>query len=73
MQEVLATALPHVAPDRLHAAAGLFSCMISGTTWQRLRDEHGLDAVRGGEITAWAIDTLWRALEVEDDRARKQR
>src|SRR5665647_189795 len=51
MQEVLATALPHLPPDRLKAAAGLFTCMISATTWQRLRDEHGLDAAFGGEVT----------------------
>ena len=73
MQEVLTAAVPHLSPERLRAAAGLFTCMISATTWQRLRDEHGLDAVQGGEVTAWAIDTLWRALEIEDDRARKQR
>ncbi len=71
MQEVLGAALPHLPAERLRAVAGLFTCMISATTWTRLRDEHGLDPAAGGEVTAWAIDALWRALEVEDDRARK--
>jgi len=73
MNDILATALPHLPADRRAAAAGLFTCLFSATIWQRLRDEVGVDGSRSGEITAWAVDTLWRALEVEDERARRRR
>jgi AcrR family transcriptional regulator len=70
-QSLLATATPNVAAERRRAVAGLFHVLVSAMTWYRLRDELGLDGAASGEITAWAIDTLWRALEVEDERARK--
>jgi AcrR family transcriptional regulator len=70
-QTLLATATPNVATERRRAASGLFHILLSATTWYRLRDELGLDGAASGEITAWAVDTLWRALEVEDERARR--
>jgi len=71
MQEVLAECLPHLTTDRVRAASGVLGCLISAATWQRLRDELGLDGARSGEISAWAVDTLWRALELENERARR--
>ena len=67
-EEVLAKAIPHVRADRRRAAAGLLHLLVSAGTWHRLRDELGLDGAQSGEITAWAVDTLWRALELEDAR-----
>jgi len=72
-EEVLATATPHVRADRRRAAAGILHLLVSANTWHRLRDELGLDGAQSGEITAWAVDTLWRALEAEDERARRGR
>jgi AcrR family transcriptional regulator len=65
MQVALGAALPRLPAERRRAAAGVLNCLVSATTWQRLRDEVGLDGDAAGEITAWAIETLWRALEVE--------
>ncbi len=72
MQEVIALAVPHLAQDRHRAAAGVLTCLLSAATWQRLREEIGLEGAQSGEIVAWAVDTLWRALEIEDERARKR-
>lgn len=69
-EAVLAKATPHVRPERRRAAAGILHLLVSANTWHRLRDELGLDGAQSGEITAWAVDTLWRALEAEDERAR---
>jgi AcrR family transcriptional regulator len=63
VHDVLASALPHVPAERRRAAAGIISILLSSNTWARLRDEVGLDGNQSGEITAWAIDTLWRSLE----------
>jgi AcrR family transcriptional regulator len=68
MQVALSAALPRLDADRRRAAAGVLNCLVSANTWQRLRDEVGLDGAAAGDITAWAIDTLWRALELEDRR-----
>lgn len=68
VHDVFTTAMPNLDPERRKAAAGVVSCLISANTWYRLRDEVGLDGERAGEVTAWALDTLWRALEAEDRR-----
>lgn len=65
----LAAALPALPEKRRRAVAGLFTCLVSAAIWQRLRDEAGLDGEQGGEVTAWAVETLWRALELEAKRA----
>jgi len=70
-QDVLAVATPHLPADRRRAAAGILNLLVSANTWHRLREELALDGAASGEITAWAVDTLWRALEAEDERARK--
>jgi hypothetical protein len=70
MQSILAKDLPNVPADRLAGVAGLMICLFSPTIWARLRDDAGLDGKQGGELVAWAIDALWRGLEVED-RKRK--
>lgn len=72
-EEVLAKATPHVRAERRRAAAGILHLLVSAGTWHRLREELGLDGAQSGEITAWAVDTLWRALEAEDERARRGR
>jgi hypothetical protein len=54
-------------------AAGILHLLVSANTWHRLRDELDLDGAHSGEITAWAVDTLWRALEAEDESARRGR
>jgi AcrR family transcriptional regulator len=72
MQEVLANVLPDLPPERLRAAGGVLTHLISASAWQRLRDDLGLDGVAAGEVTAWAIDTLWRTLEIENERARRR-
>lgn len=69
---LLADSLPHLPAGRRVAAAGLLTCLFSATVWQRLRDETGLDGNQAGEITGWAMDTLWRALEAEDERVRRR-
>jgi AcrR family transcriptional regulator len=73
MQAILDAGLPHLDPARRTAAAGLLTCLFSANNWQRLHEEVGLDGARSGAIVAWAVDTLWRALEAEDDRARRKR
>ena len=70
VHDVLAAALPNLPVDRRRGAAGIVSILLSANTWARLRDEVGLDGDKSGDITAWAIDTLWRALEAEDRKAR---
>jgi AcrR family transcriptional regulator len=73
-EEVLAKVTPHIRADRRRAAAGILHFLVSANTWHRLRDELELDGAQSGEITAWAVDTLWRALEAEDEeRARHRR
>src|SRR5688572_224282 len=70
MRNILAADLPNVPVERLGAVAGLFICLFSPSIWQRLRDDAGVDGKTGGELVAWAIDVLWRALAAEDERAR---
>jgi AcrR family transcriptional regulator len=70
VETVFAAVMPNLPPDRRRAGAGLIAVLLSANTWARLRDEVGLDGTRSGDITAWAIDTLWRALEIEDRKAR---
>jgi AcrR family transcriptional regulator len=70
MQAVIAAVLPNLPTERHVAASGILTVLLSAATWQRLRDEHGLDGAAAGEVSSWAIDTLWRALEAEDERAR---
>jgi hypothetical protein len=65
MQVALAAGIPRLAAERRRAVAGVLNCLVSATTWERLRDESGLDGGEGGEVTAWAVETLWRALERE--------
>ena len=67
---VFAATMPHLGAERRRAVAGLIAVLFSANTWARLRDEIGLDGTQSGEVTAWAIDTLWRALESEDRKAR---
>jgi AcrR family transcriptional regulator len=71
MQEVLTERLPHLPTERVRAVSGVLGCLISASSWQRLRDELGLPGEESGEVTAWAVDTLWRALELENERARR--
>jgi AcrR family transcriptional regulator len=71
MQGILAKDLPNLPAERLAGVAGLMICLFSPTIWQRLRDDAGLDGKQGGELVAWAIDTMWRALEAEDRKARR--
>jgi AcrR family transcriptional regulator len=71
-QAVLAEATPHLPAERRRAAAGILNVLVSANTWYRLRTEVGLDGTQAGEITAWAVDTLWRALEAENERARRR-
>lgn len=70
VERVFAATMANLSPARRRAAAGLVTVLLSANTWARLRDEAELDGDQSGEITAWAIDTLWRALEAEDKRAR---
>jgi AcrR family transcriptional regulator len=70
VEHVFAQAMPGLAADRRRAAAGLISVLLSANTWARLRDETGLDGTQSGDVTAWAVDTLWRALEVEERKSR---
>jgi len=70
VERVFATTMPNMSPARRRAAAGLVTVLLSANTWARLREEADLDGTQSGEITAWAIDTVWRALEAEDRRAR---
>jgi AcrR family transcriptional regulator len=70
VEHVFVQTMPGLATERRRAAAGLISLLLSANTWARLRDETGLDGTQSGEVTAWAVDTLWRALEVEDKKAR---
>jgi AcrR family transcriptional regulator len=72
-EEVLAKAVPHVRAERRRGAAGILHLLVSANTWHRLREELGLDGAQSGEVTAWAVDTLWRALEAEDERERTRR
>jgi len=73
MQSILAKDLPTLPPERLAAVAGLMICLFSPAIWRRLRDDVGIDGPRGGELVAWAIDTLWKSLVAEDDKARRGR
>lgn len=73
MQSILARDLPNTPPERLAGVAGLMICLFSPTIWQRLRDDAGLDGKQGGELVAWAIEALWRALESEDEKTRRGR
>lgn len=68
---VFAATLPNLPTGRRRAAAGLLTVLLSANTWARMREETGIDGAQSGEVTAWAIDTLWRALEAEDRRAEK--
>jgi hypothetical protein len=70
VHEVLSATLPGLTADRRRAAAGVIQVLLSSNTWARLRDEIGLDGQQSGDVTAWAIDTLWRALEAEDRKSR---
>jgi hypothetical protein len=70
VESVFAQTMPNLPADRRRAAAGLVTVLLSANTWARLRDEVGLDGTQSGDVTAWAIDTLWRALEAEDRKAR---
>ena len=70
VQDVFAAAMPNLIGERRRAAAGIINVLLSSSTWARLRDEVGLDGTQSGDITAWAIDTLWRALEAEDRKSR---
>jgi AcrR family transcriptional regulator len=72
-QVVLASAVPTVPAERRRAAAGVMNLLVSVNTWYRLRDELGLDGAAIGDIAAWAVDALWRALEIDDERARRGR
>lgn len=67
VEHVFTAAMPNLPAERRRAAAGVISVLLSANTWARLREEAGIE---GGEITAWAVDTLWRALEGEDRKAR---
>ena len=69
VETVFAHTMPSLPTERRKAAAGLVTVLLSANTWARLRDESGLDGTQSGEVTAWAIDTLWRALEAEDRKA----
>ena len=73
MQSILAQDLPNVPPERLAAVAGLMICLFSPAIWRRLRDDVGIDGPRGGELVAWAIDTLWKGLASEDAQLRRAR
>jgi AcrR family transcriptional regulator len=73
MQSILAKDLPNLPPERLAAVAGLMICLFSPTIWRRLREDVGLDGTHGGELVAWAIDTMWKALASEDDKVRRAR
>ncbi len=72
MSEILAAELSDLSAERRAAAAGLFTCLFSASIWKRLRDEVGLDGEASGEVVAWAVDTLWRSLQVENERARRR-
>lgn len=73
MQSILAKDLPNLPADRLAAVAGLMISLFSPTIWRRLREDVGIDGARGGELVAWAIDTLWKGLIAEDDKLRRSR
>jgi AcrR family transcriptional regulator len=71
MQSILAKDLPHLPPERLAAVAGLMICLFSPAIWRRLREDVGLDGIQGGEVVAWAIESMWKTLEAEDRKARR--
>lgn len=71
MQSILAKDLPNLPPERLAAVAGLMICLFSPAIWQRLREDVGMDGAQGGEVVAWAIESMWKALEAEDRKARR--
>lgn len=71
MQSILAKDLPNLPPERLAAVAGLMICLFSPAIWRRLREDVGMDGTQGGEVVAWAIEAMWKALETEDRKARR--
>jgi len=70
VERVFSSTMANMSPARRRAAADLVTVLLSANTWARLREEADLDGTQSGEITAWAVDTLWRALEAEDRKAR---
>jgi AcrR family transcriptional regulator len=56
---------PDLPEERKHAVAALLSCILSGDAWRRMRDDWGLTGEQSGEVAAWAIDTLTKALQCE--------
>ena len=64
---------PDLAPETLHARTAVISCLLSANTWQRMRDEFGMNGAAAGDALAWAIEQLQEAIVAENRKVRIQK
>ena len=68
--EQLATDLD---PQVRNARTAIIACLLSANTWQRMRDEFGMNGGASGEALAWALEVLLAGIADENKKARTRR
>jgi AcrR family transcriptional regulator len=64
---------PNLDAARQRQVGGAISCLMSADAWLRLRNTLGMEGQEAGEAIAWAIDSLFEAVVVENDKAQSGR
>jgi AcrR family transcriptional regulator len=59
---------PDLEPARQRQVGGAISCLMSADAWLRLRNALDMKGEEAGEAVAWAIDTLFAAVQAEGQR-----
>ena len=52
----------HLDPAEREAVNALMRLLISSRCWRTMREDHGIEGDRAGQVTTWAVETLVESL-----------
>jgi len=61
---------PDLDPVTRQARAAILACLMSANSWQRMREEFGMNGAASGDALAWALEQLQQAIADENRNAR---
>ncbi len=61
---------PDLDPTTRQARAAIIACLLSANTWQRMREEFGMNGAASGDALAWALERLQDAIGEENRKTR---
>lgn len=62
MQTAVDSIAPNLPEDLRVEMTAICHCLLSSDSWNRMRNDFGLDGKRSGEAVAWALEVMFEAI-----------